>query len=504
MKVQPVSYLPDWPELIRLDDPNLPPLAPCLIPGWAGEFIKALAAETETPTELAAGLVLGTCATAVARHTRVQVYPGYSEPTNLWIAVALPPGSRKSAVQKKATQPLTEWERRQADAVAGEIRAARAKANSIDARVAELRKKAAKEADAVKWHALSDQADELDKTKPEIPVAPRLWTSNATQESLGIVLARYGERMAWLSSEGGIFEILAGLYSGGNLNLDLVLKAHSGDQDRTDRVGREPVILNCPLMTVALSPQPDVFKGLDSKKGFRGRGLLARFCYFVPRSNLGSRTLEPRPTPESVSLKFEDGVCALLDLMERAIDNDHPNGRILVPSGEALNHWREFAAAIEVAMKPDGEFANFTDWAGKCPGLAIRFAGVLHMIAHAHNADPWAHPISGETMTAALEITAIGAKHSLHAMDMMGADDDLQDARKMLRWIERKQRPSFSLREAFDGLKGSFHRMPRLLAAAAILEERGYIQVTEQETQGPGRKPSAQAVVRPDLAGGWQ
>jgi hypothetical protein len=498
------DWLPDWPELISLDDPDLPSVSAELLPTWAGEFAKALTAETETPPELAVSLVLGTCAAAVARHTRVQVHSGYSEPTNLWLAVALPPGSRKSAVQKKATSPLMQWERDQADAMAAEIRSTSAKAKSIDARVAELRKQAGREKDPVKWLSLSEQADVLEATKPDVPVPPKLWTSNATQESLGIVLMQHGERLAWLSSEGGIFDILAGLYSGGALNLDLVLKSHSGDPDRVDRVSREAVFLVCPLMTVALSPQPDVLRGLGGTKGLRGRGLLARFCYFVPRSNLGFRTLEPHPMPPAVATQFEQGVFALLNLREHGVDADHPNGKPLLLNEDALAHWKEFAAAIEAGMRPGGDFANSADWAGKCPGLAIRIAGVLHMILHAHDRDPWAHPISGETMKAALKITAIGAKHSLYAMDMMGADDGLNDARKVLEWIRREKRSPFSLRDTFEGLKGTFHKMDRLRAAAAILEERGYIQIKKPEASGPGRKPSEQITVRPNIVGGWR
>ena len=70
---------------------------------------------------------------------------------------------------------------------------------------------------------------------PVIPHLPQLWTSDVTPERLGTILADNDERMAWLSSEGGIFEMLGGRYSKGIPNLDLVLKAHIGDSERVDR-----------------------------------------------------------------------------------------------------------------------------------------------------------------------------------------------------------------------------------------------------------------------------
>ena len=112
----------DWPALVPLDAPNLPRLDLAHLPGWAGDYARALAADTETPPELAAGMILVTCATAAARRLRVMVKPGYFEPCNLWAVVALPPGNRKSAVQSAATAPLVAWERDQSEIMEPEIK----------------------------------------------------------------------------------------------------------------------------------------------------------------------------------------------------------------------------------------------------------------------------------------------------------------------------------------------------------------------------------------------
>src|SRR5437868_4615571 len=74
----------------------------------------AVAGSTQTPTDLAALLTLGAYATTVAGIVEVQVKDDYREPTNLWLAVALPPGERKTAVVEHVTKPLEEWEAEQA------------------------------------------------------------------------------------------------------------------------------------------------------------------------------------------------------------------------------------------------------------------------------------------------------------------------------------------------------------------------------------------------------
>ena len=160
---------------------------------------------------------------------------------------------------------------------------------------------------------LAREAAELEAELPEIPIRPQIWTSDATPERLGSLLAEHGECMAWLSSEGGVFDLLQGRYSGGIPNLDLVLKAHSGDAERVDRGSRPPVFLRSPRLSIGLSPQPDVLRGLATKPGFRGRGLLGRFLYLLPPSPLGYRPLASNPVPDGIGKAYDSGIRAMLD-----------------------------------------------------------------------------------------------------------------------------------------------------------------------------------------------
>ena len=49
----------DWPSLVPIDNMQLPRLDLSHLPAWAGEFAAAVAADTETPPELAAGCSRG-------------------------------------------------------------------------------------------------------------------------------------------------------------------------------------------------------------------------------------------------------------------------------------------------------------------------------------------------------------------------------------------------------------------------------------------------------------
>jgi hypothetical protein len=493
----------DWPELVPLDAPNLPRLDLAHLPSWAGDYARSIAVDTETPPELAAGMILVACATAAARRLRVMVKPGYFEPCNLWAVVALPPGNRKSAVQSAATAPLVAWERDQATIMEPEIKRIISKRKTMEARAKEKRSKAAKEKDNGKAEELAREAADIEAELADIPMQPQIWTSDATPERLGALLAEHGECMAWLSSEGGVFDLLQGRYSNGILNLDLVLKAHSGDAERVDRGSRPPVFLKSPRLSIGLSPQPDVLRGLASKPGFRGRGLLGRFLYLLPPSPLGYRSLQSNPVPEGVRNTYAAGLRSMLDW--EPITDEHGDERphLLRLSNEAFAEWHAFAQAIEVQMQPGRELEHFTDWAGKAPGAAARLAGVLHGIKHAHGI-PWEADITAETMTSALEIMAVITRHSLAALDMMGADRTIAAARLVWDWIERSRLDRFTVREAFNALRGTFPRVAMLRDALEALEERGYVEVIGPPQDGPGRPPSPIVRVRPEIARGWR
>lgn len=493
----------DWPELVPLDAPNLPRLDLGHLPGWAGDYARAIAADTETPPELAAGMILVACAAAAARRLRVMVKPGYFEPCNLWAVVALPPGNRKSAVQAAATAPLVAWERDQAAIVEPEIKRVTSERKTLEVRAKEKRNKAAKEKDNGKAAELAREAADIEAELPDIPMQPQIWTSDATPERLGALLAEHGECMAWLSSEGGVFDLLQGRYSNGIPNLDLVLKAHSGDAERVDRGSRPPVFLKAPRLSIGLSPQPDVLRGLAAKPGFRGRGLLGRFLYLLPPSPLGFRRLESSPVPQYIRDAYAAGLRAMLDWQPATDEHGEECLHSLRLSDEAYAELHAFAQAIELQMQPGRELEHFTDWAGKAPGAAARLAGILHSIQHAHD-KPWETPITVETMIAALEIMAVITRHSLAALDMMGADSTIAAARLVWNWIERGRLHRLTVRQAFLALRGTFPRVAMLRDTLEALEERGYLEVTESPRDGPGRPHSPIVRVRPEIARAWR
>lgn len=488
---------PEWLDPIPLDMPILPPLPRGIFPGWSETFIDAVAAATETPRELAALMELGTIASAAQGKFKVELKRGYEEPLNLWAIAALPSGHRKTQVLQTVTDPLVQWEFDQLAKMEPEIIAAKSKKDNMVARIESLRKKAARNDNAIERGVLEKEILDLEKSLPKVPAAPRVWSQDVTPEKLGVLMAENSERLGVISDEGGIFDILAGRYSNGIPNLDLWLKGHAGSAVRVDRGSRPPVIINTPALTMVLSPQPDVLQGLARKPGFRGRGLLARGLYMLPVSRIGYRSGETQPVMQAVASAHHRNIRALLEL--KPSDDGRPG--MIKLSAEAYAEWRAFADAAEMQMREGGRFEHLQDWAGKLPGAAARIAGCLHVAEHATGA-PAKKLLSFATMQRALDFAAVLSVHALAAFDLMGADTSLKDARKVWKWIERERKARFSFRDCFAALRGSYPRVEDLEHPIAVLIERHHIAV-QPSPRRPGR-PSRVFGVNPKLAEGWK
>jgi len=464
----------NWQAPISLQSTKLPSWPDDVFPASIQDFVTALSVSTETPPELSAMMVLAAISACAQGKYRVRVKPDYFEPVNIWACAALPPGSRKTAVQMAATAPLTKWEKLQREKIEPEIKIAQANDATIREQISFLRKQASK-AKGAEFEQLKKEIADTEANLPEIPTAPQIWAQDVTPENLGTIMSDNNERMAILSDESGILDILGGRYSGGIPNLDLFLQGHAASPVRVNRGSRPSVFMHSPTLTLGLSPQPDVLRGLTEKPSFRGRGLLGRFLYVLPPSNLGYRTLDASPIFPDFAARY-DGILTGILNQEMANDNEgEPCPHILKITDDAVQIWHTFALKVEAGMRDGGTFAHLTDWAGKLSGAVIRIAALLHIARHSL-VRPWEKEISIEDMGAALRIAEVLSIHALAAFDLMGADPALDCARVVLRWIEREGKPEFTFRDCHYAHKTRYKRTADLEPVIDVLTERYLIR----------------------------
>jgi replicative DNA helicase len=430
-----------------------------VLPGWLGEFVAALAVESQTPPDLAGCLALAALSTAASGRLTITARGRWSEPGHIFTAVAMDPASRKSEVFRQITAPIHGAEKALGEA----MRATRLEAEVTQRVQASQAEQAIKKAGTagedengtLLAEAISAQAT---ATEFELPVQPVLFVDDITPEAASSVLAEQSGRLAILSAEGGIFAIIAGRYSGA-VNMDFFLKGHAGDTIKVNRRGREAEHVEHPALTLGLAVQPSVFRDCGQIPGAADRGLLARILYSLPESTLGRRDSRapevPAPVAETYHRRMQALALSFRDLTEPVQ---------LALDGDAQEQLIDLLDWIEPHLGPGGSLAPIRAWAGKLAGAVVRIAGLLHIAGHAGTAGGgnWGQPIPGDTFHNAEQLGRYYLAHALAAFDLMGADPDLEAARTVLAWITRTAAPTFTRRDAFNALRSN--RFPKVTA----------------------------------------
>jgi len=134
------------------------------------------------------------------------------------------------------------------------------------------------------------------------------------------------------------------------------------------------------------------------------------------------------------------------------------------------------------------------DWGAKLAGATLRLAAVLHCVEYGPSGC-----IEGRTIAAAVEISRYLVPHAEAVLNMMLASEETadDDARYVLRWIERHGRREFTRSEAQHHGKRRFPKADDIDPALAELTRRGFIRLRPAEANGPGRPPSPTYEVNP-------
>ena len=471
-----------WDTPIPFNDFDLPEFPTDALPPAIRDYVGAVAETTQTSADMAAVASLAILAICVQGKYRIWGKPDWWEPLSLYCVIALPPAERKSAVISLMTAPLEEYEK--------EVNA------TLDAQIIEsqmMRSILEKERRSLEDKVSKGKAtaDDVANKAKEIAAFKeirqlKLFVDDVTSERLTSILAENRGRAAIASAEGGIFDILNGIYTK-NVNIDVFLKGHSGDTIRVDRIGRASELIDHPALTMLLAVQPDVLHGLMTNGTFHGRGLTARFLYSIPKSNRGNRKFYTNPISDAVKSSYNHLIRTLLVKDE----NDEPlhltQGATLILEKLYLNTESRFHT----------DLAEIESWAGKYTGAVLRIAGLLHIAEN--NGIPEFSDVSEQTMKNAARIGEYFLEHAKAAHALMGADPVNKQGEYLLSKIQKAQVREFSRRDAMRmcrGIKTAESIQPILNR----LCEYGYIAPKSMEpVLGVGRRPSEVYLTNPCL-----
>jgi len=489
-----------WPELQPIGPPPLPTFPTQALPSPLREWVEAEAEATQTPAELAGILALSVCSAVIARKVEVWVPEhGWPEPVNLFSVVVLGPGNRKSAVFKDSTTALRKYEEELVEQRRPELAIEQSERRQAEKRLKLIEDEIAKLIKPKDFEKLKAEAATLASKLsnwPE-PVLDALIVDDMTSEKLGIVLSEQNGRIACMSPEGDVFDLMAGKYSISSApNFGTHLRGHAGDDLRVGRVGRESVFVIRPAITMALTVQPAVIYSLQSSPVFRGRGLLARFFYAVPPSPLGERNPTPKPVSEQISEEYSALVRRLLVALEN-INPDDPISLELSPRAlESLNEW---LAEIESELAIGGEMEFIQDWGAKLAGMTLRMAAALHCVKHSHVL-PSTVQIEESTFRSAIELARYAIPHADRVLSMMGQNtpSPQTDAQYLWKWLTKRQPERISKRDLHRAVQRKFPKVEQLDASIKVLADCGYLrEISEEKEQGKGRPASPEYEINP-------
>lgn len=464
-------------------DLQLPDFPIDTVPDTVRKMILAVAEFTQTDPAMAGTVALGVLSACAAGRVVVEVAGGWTEPLCLYTVVSSPPGTRKSPVFAAMTSPLLSAEEKLIE---------KWKPSALEAKT--QRKIAIERARRTELHAAKDDTPDniaeaisaaMMVEAIEEPTQPRILADDVTSEALAELLAEHGGRIAVMSAEGGIFDTLAGRYSHGVPNLDVVLKGWSGEPVKIDRRSGPPRYIPAAHLVFSLAIQPSVLTDISRSREFRGRGLLARFLYALPPNNVGSRRVDTEPVPDDVAAAY----AGLIGSLAADLDAWRKDPAKLLLNADARAERLDYERRLEPRLAPHGNLGVIAEWGSKAAGQMIRIAGLLHLAEHGSGLT---EPISGPTMSAARKLVDYYSEHARSAFVAMGFDGVVADAKYVVDHLQREQVERFTVRDLHAKIGTSrFPQVTDLTAALNLLEDHNWIaRLPMPERTGPGRRPS--------------
>lgn len=470
---QPADYnkTPEvkWDTPIPFAKVTLPTFPVDALPKVIKDYVVAVAETTQTPVDMAATASLAIMSLCMQGRYKVVGKADWTEPVNLYTLIIAEPSERKSAIIGFMTRPVNEYELNYNQFNAARFEASRMRKSALETKKKTIESQYAK--GKATENDVTDIAEQITNFKEIKP--KKLYVDDITTEKLTSILSDSGGKTAVISTEGGIFDVLAGMYNK-SVNIDVFLKGYSGDTIRVDRIGRQSELIKNPSLTILLSVQPSVLSQLINNATFEGKGLTTRFLYAIPESLIGKRKFNTSPIPSEISRLYDMKIKDVLNEEENLIDN-----QIVRLSGEASSLFEAFHNENEKIM---GENTEIKTWRGKLVGNVLRISALLARF----NKDQF-NPffditpplvVSEEDMSNAILIGRYYIEHAKASYSIMGIDPINKQAEYVLANIKKNGFYEFSKRDILRASR-SFKTVESLTPVLNRLVEYGYIQVKQ-------------------------
>jgi replicative DNA helicase len=382
------------------DLPQQPFPVECLT-GAAGDMARAIAAAERVPTSLTGCCILGILSASIG--AGLQVRSGAQRVTrgNLFILASAQSGTGKSESFRHAALPLFEYEREileqwRRDTLPG----LQAEKELLESEVNALKKQAGKKDTGIEREATRRELEEKKARLLELEnmvQSPVLTVEDITTERLASLLAKRGEVLASLSPDAGnIVSNLLGRYNKlDRTDESIYLKAYSGDYCKVDRIGRDPVVLHHPCLSVLWLTQPDKLDTLLGERSLTDGGMIPRLQICHTNCQPTHITGDQQGIPSARGKGW--------DALVRELLTTYCHNResfTIEPTPAAIQLLTDHHnRVVDLRL---GEMKDITSFAGRWTEQAWRLSVVLHAAGHGQHAhEP---PLSPDTAQDAITL----------------------------------------------------------------------------------------------------
>lgn len=414
----------EWPEprpIPRGDPP--PPWPSEVLPDWMQAQVDNVTNQLRCPADLPGMYALGALATIGLGNVQVEPRPDHLEHAAAWLGTIALPSEGKSPAMQMMLQPVYDLEEQEMSLKADEVAAADVKRNVAEKAAKRAEEAAGKDDDPL---AALQRATELRQAAQGVETPPegRLVVGDVTPEKLAQVLSRNAERIAIVSDEAGALSFDRYGDKARGSNLDIYLKAWSGQRAAVDRISAPSILLKRPLLTIVLGAQPGAWRRALEDEEFRTRGLGARFmaCSPEPVAHLRATDFERDVWDKPTAKVYRDRMMAL---GQRWLHSG-TFGIVVTPSSEARRAFGAWADAGRWRYQEGGPLEGDAAWYAKMYDTLWRLCALIHLAeGHSHH-----DPISADL---AERITLLGDYWVAHRM--LDIADRSGPARRLLRTL---------------------------------------------------------------------
>lgn len=440
------------PELWELPEPFEKPVEltgfpVSALPKALSDYLKEVARTVQVYPEMCALPLLSTLSLCVQGKACIQ-FPGndHTEPLNIYTLTVASPGQRKTSCFSCFTAAVDNYVKRYNAIHSVEIQNNKAERAAIEKQI--NKEICSKNPDMDHIRELNEKLNSMDRLN-EL----RMNVKDITPEALAWEMFLQNERIGILDDEGGVFDVLGGLYSGGQSNLSIFLEAYDGSMYSIIRRTKENITLNSPLLTIGLMTQPDHFENIMNNRQFSGRGLIQRFLFAFPGSRTGQQKLTTGTIDHDSQVNYIQLINKLLEMPFPAPGEETP---AIICDAAAARILTEYFDMLQAKIRPGGLFENMVEWAAKHFARCMRIAGTLHLCEHSA-----ADELNEQTAASAISIAVWAENHALKALSgEMNDNQETRDAKYILSRVKEKRVSELS--------KSELLRMCRRLKADEI------------------------------------